>query len=584
MSATEPTNPFLNGRAYRPLSPSALAELAQHHAGIWRLHVLTEALLAGWTAGTVETLAASGIDLVGCEGLVDAAVPGSPFAGVTGAMGIAVFGFPPLGVSSEAGSHVYAYARRTGSGYGGYPTTTPSDGHTPGALYVAHYGGEDADLSPAAWCEVSHWSINRGRPLLDGDFRFESRPSPEGADQGARYDGTPWHVFGTGLRIGYLDDWVLVRYRNGRYRYLEWLLLMLGLRTRLPDTARRPPSNPGERPYRRWPTDPSRRPSGQFTVNPSLSGQFTVQHREAGGSEYDGLSSLFEEGDLPDLPVGWWDQATLDSIEVFGVSVPYYPTYEQFRENVVRSSPEIRRGMIYRSDPEFPERVIDRRNDLRHVHRGYSGMGLQEGETVHLLGYTFRDPRGYVLLLRFSTPDIHRDVEEEVVTGAVDPDQLIRISVSHSRRVARGISDEQPRRRLLCLLDLADRLGPDQAFDLFTLHPLGTALFIDMSEAWKAELLSSEGLPPDIYKMYPLRNIAYQLYFSPSYREDDARFRDGLLALDNYIYASVHLFAAVLRSGSNVYGRNFYRLRDWVRARQNDNTSIYSCYGGVALE
>lgn len=581
---TEPPNPSPDGRAYRRITPSSLAELARDHAGFWRLHVLTEAFLEGWTDRTVETLAESGIDLVGFEALTDTTPPGSPFEDVTEAIGVAVFGFPPLGTSDEAGPHVFAYARYTGSGYAGFGPAPASDAATPGALFVGHYGGEDTDMTSTEWCAVSHWSSGGGRRLLDGEFRLESLPGPGGSGRAVSFRGTPWHIFGTRLQIVDLDEWVLVRYRNGRYRYLDWLLLMLGLRERAPNTMTRPPSNPGQRPFRAWATHPARPLSGQFTVNPVLSGQFTAQSREGGSIEYGSGFRLFEESDFPSVPVGWWDESTPDSVITFGVGAPFHSEYARFRENVVRNSSEIQRRMIYRSDPEYPERVIDRRNDLRHIHRGFSEMGVQDGSTVNLIGFMVRDRRGYVLLIRFATRDVHAGLEDEAVTGFLDSDQLIPVATSHARRIANGISDEQPRRRLLCMLDLVDRVGPERAYDLFTLHPLGAALFIDMSEDRKASLLSEEGLPPDIYKMYPIRIIAYLLYFSATYRDDDARFRAALAALDKQIYTSMNLFAIVLRSGSDVYGPNFYRLRDWVRARQNDADSIYSCYGGVAIE
>lgn len=301
--------------------------------------------------------------------------------------------------------------------------------------------------------------------------------------------------------------------------------------------------------------------------------------REGESFEYDGTNNPFEGSQLPIQPIGWWNESTIDTVEEFTVCAPFNSNYAQFRQNVVQSSPELREGMIYRSDRDHPENVIDRREDLRDIHNGYSQMGIADGTTVCLLGYIVRDARHYVMLIRFATRDIHDFSDEPPIMGTVSRNQLITDALTHARRVASDIIVEQPKDRILCMIDLADRVGPEQAYELFTLYPLHVAMFIDMSEARKAGELSM-GIPPENYKMYPIRIIAYQLYFSPSYRDDDDRFRQALMALDLDIHNSIHSFSLALRSGSNIYGDNFYRLRDWLRTRQEDVTSIYSCYSG----
>ncbi len=121
---------------------------------------------------------------------------------------------------------------------------------------------------------------------------------------------------------------------------------------------------------------------------------------------------------------GWWDTVDEDDVsrEDFEVCTPFANDYEEFREAVVSNSPELRRGMIYRSNNLHAGQVIDRRPDLRHIHRGYLNAGTRAGQRVCLSGHIARDGRGYVALIRFSTPDVHT-FEDEPVVGDSSPVQ-----------------------------------------------------------------------------------------------------------------------------------------------------------------
>ena len=274
----------------------------------------------------------------------------------------------------------------------------------------------------------------------------------------------------------------------------------------------------------------------------------------------------------------WWDGSTPTSFNILEVCVPYYTNYARFRRSVVENSADIRRGMIYRSNPEYPEEVIDRRRDLREIHQGFRRLGIEEGQSVCLIGYVVKDSRNYVLLIRFTTRDVHDFSEEpERIAGTVNRSELITTTIQHAQRVASGISSRNPRERINCLLALAQRLGPARAYDLYTLNPLAVGLYIDMSEQHKAEELR-RGLPPPNYRVYPIRELAYLIQSLERYRENDELYREALEQIDLRIHHSVWLFHRVLASGSSIYGPNFYRLRDWVRSQQENPNSIYSCY------
>ncbi|MCW5516881.1 hypothetical protein [Muriicola sp. Z0-33] len=274
---------------------------------------------------------------------------------------------------------------------------------------------------------------------------------------------------------------------------------------------------------------------------------------------------------------GWWDQLERPtSIDSLDVCIPYVRNYEVFRRSVVMNSEEIRHGMVHRSNPEHAERVIDRRQDLRSIHRGYMDAGVREGQNICLTGYMMRDERRWVALIRFRTREVHT-FRDDIVEGEINRPEQIRTTIEHARRVAAGISQENPRIRINCMLDLFERLGPERAWNQMTADKLGVALFIDMSEIEKGRRLA-RGIPPPEYEFYPLRQIVVLLQGQQRYRENDELYREALKEIDFNIHRSISAFHRALASGSNIYGPNFYRLRDWIRERQFDTDHVYSCY------
>lgn len=118
---------------------------------------------------------------------------------------------------------------------------------------------------------------------------------------------------------------------------------------------------------------------------------------------------------------GWWDELTTPaSVDSLQVCVPYARSYDAFRRSVVANSPEIREGMTYRSDPEHAERVIDRRADLRDIHRGLMDNGVRDGQNVCLVGYIMRDERRWVALIRFRTRDVMNFDDDNVEGNTAD--------------------------------------------------------------------------------------------------------------------------------------------------------------------
>jgi hypothetical protein len=272
----------------------------------------------------------------------------------------------------------------------------------------------------------------------------------------------------------------------------------------------------------------------------------------------------------------WWNDPEIAvSYDEIEICIPFHPEYAEFRRRVAGSE-EIGTRMISRSDREYPEQVIDRRPDLQDIHAGFNRVGIEEGQTVCLLGYIVRDVRRYVLLIRFATRDI-LGFPDEPIDSDLPIDEIVRNAISHARRVAESIPQEQPRLRILCLIALAERLGVTRSLELYTVDSLYVAIFLDMSDRRMGDELR-DGIPPERSKYYPIRQIAFLIYYQESYRNSDERFREALIQLDANIYRSIWLFQRVLASGSSVYGPNFYRLRDWVRIQQENSNSVYSCY------
>ncbi|WP_394750118.1 hypothetical protein [Spongiimicrobium salis] len=274
---------------------------------------------------------------------------------------------------------------------------------------------------------------------------------------------------------------------------------------------------------------------------------------------------------------GWWDRlerpASVDSLDI---CLPYNRDYPTFRSAVVSNSEEIRRHMIYRSNPNHAENVIDRRPYLRNLHGAYRAAGVQNGDRVCLSAIIIWDERHYAAFIRFRPRDIHT-FPDDVVTGETNRTQQIRNSIVNSRRVSRRIPRENPRIRMNCMLDLFERIGPERAWNMKTVNQEGVALFIDMSEMEKGRRLA-RGIPPPEYEYYPLRQIAIMLQGQERYRENDELYREGLQQIENNVYNSVWLFERAVASGSNIYGPNFYRLRTWIREQQEDSDHVYSCY------
>lgn len=299
--------------------------------------------------------------------------------------------------------------------------------------------------------------------------------------------------------------------------------------------------------------------------------------------EYSGGDGLGAAEDLIQ-PVGWWDSLTPTSVEAFTVCVELTEQYADFRRAVVQASAEIRHGMISRSNPTYPEEVIDRRPDLRDIHRGFiEAEGYNVGDEVCIVGHIVRDERNYVLLIRFATRDVHI-YDDDVIDATPDVPSLFDSAIAHTRRVANTMAVGEPRRRIHCLLDLATRLGPERALDLHTLDPLAVALFIDMSEAGRINELRL-GTPPERYKHYVIRVIMYSLYWTESTRSNDARYREALEALDASIRSSIHRFERAVSGGTALFPRAgaFFQLRNWMIRQQADPDAAYHCYGGRVI-
>ncbi len=145
---------------------------------------------------------------------------------------------------------------------------------------------------------------------------------------------------------------------------------------------------------------------------------------------------------------GWYDRVPESeaSASAFEVCAPFKRNYEEFRQSVVRNSAELRRGMIYRSDSLHAGTVIDRRPDLRHIHRGYMRIGFREGQEVCLSGNIVRDSRRYVLFIRFSTRSEEHTFEDDHVRSEHSEDRQQRIRQRMERIVTRmGPSRLPPR-------------------------------------------------------------------------------------------------------------------------------------------
>jgi hypothetical protein len=256
--------------------------------------------------------------------------------------------------------------------------------------------------------------------------------------------------------------------------------------------------------------------------------------------------------------------------------VPFHPDYAQFRRRVAASD-AIATRMVYRSNQEYAEEVIDRRPDLQDIHAGFARAGVAGDQSVCLVGYVVRDNRQYVMLIRFATQDVHTFPDEPVLGEGETQEELVRQSLEHSRTVAAGIEDRVRRDRILCFLDSAASRSPAAALELFALDSMQVAIFVDMDDAQQGVELAGS-VPPERYKNYVIRIIAFFLYYQEQYRGDDTAFREALLGIDANILQSVAIFARVLASGETTFGPNFFRLRDWVRTQQQNPDSIYSCY------
>lgn len=111
-----------------------------------------------------------------------------------------------------------------------------------------------------------------------------------------------------------------------------------------------------------------------------------------------------ESGSSPLAPNLGESVATLTA-QCYDMTVAFSRDYGLFRR-AVASNPVIRLRMIYRSNQEHPERVIDRVIDLQHVHNGYVIRETPDGAPINLEVCFVRDEQGIVHRLRFSNPDV----------------------------------------------------------------------------------------------------------------------------------------------------------------------------------
>lgn len=131
--------------------------------------------------------------------------------------------------------------------------------------------------------------------------------------------------------------------------------------------------------------------------------------------------------------------------ETFEVCTPFIENYDEFRETLVRNSPELRRRMISRSNPSHIGVVIDRTPDLRDIHRQYRDAGTRPGQRICLNMRLVRDSRRYVSQIRFTAPDMHTFEDEPVVSDVRQRStREMRVLRERFRRFANSVIGRVP--------------------------------------------------------------------------------------------------------------------------------------------
>ncbi len=165
----------------------------------------------------------------------------------------------------------------------------------------------------------------------------------------------------------------------------------------------------------------------------------------SGGDGQEEADMTFTEEEVYGTSSGRGSSRSRRRPETFEVCTPFIENYDEFRETLVRNSPEVRRRMISRSNPSHIGDVIDRTPDLRDIHRQYRDAGTRPGQRICLNMRLVRDSRRYVTQIRFTAPDMHTFEDEPVVSDVRQRStREMRVLRNRFRRFANSVIGRVP--------------------------------------------------------------------------------------------------------------------------------------------
>ncbi|MCU7811932.1 MAG: hypothetical protein KZQ77_11960 [Candidatus Thiodiazotropha sp. (ex Notomyrtea botanica)] len=291
---------------------------------------------------------------------------------------------------------------------------------------------------------------------------------------------------------------------------------------------------------------------------------------------------------------GWWQTAAPASYEPFRVQVPFRSRYTDFRRQVVLESSEIRRGMIFRSNQEFAEQVIDRTPDLSRLHAGLlAAEGMADGAPINLWGVIIRDSRRYVMTFHFQMEILF--FEGDVVEGTTLDAVFVAFIAALRDALTRITYDNAlHREELHCIVDQIDNQRSAAIENLRFIKNLGTSYgdlginwFFHHAQPWQRAMVAASGFPPGdaMGRINPVNEL-YTEFIST----DDADARASRLASRlNWIWQDIEngISGMALRNNEgtgNIMDANEQRFYDWFinQARHNPD-SIYHCFNDRVL-
>lgn len=226
---TMPETPTEGGRVYRALSVDQLKTYATDaSSGYAVTNEFRKSVENNLTDQARSNLVAGQVHAVGFEVEVDlnSGTGPPPFVGFQGAIGVSVVWLVGATDDADVGPHVYAFANQGENGVTAIGDAPDFSEQIEGCFFATYFGGDRADLTPAAWEEALGTvgvDAGGGRGLLSGEVILYSTSD----SMFVWNQRDVWYTFVADLAV--TNGGTTVSVTESNYVFYEWLLGQLGI-------------------------------------------------------------------------------------------------------------------------------------------------------------------------------------------------------------------------------------------------------------------------------------------------------------------------------------------------------------------